>query len=143
MRKISTILLLSFLATAGCTNHGVVSEPNTLGDVLPEDTWVATDPIQCLGNPWERDWVESHNGDRASYPGDPITPELDPMEIEIITDYYERQGVKVLQAETVQKHDNVCAGCMCPLGYTLYLLVPEEDVSTMLDLGFRLETPGD
>jgi len=137
MRQILTILVLSFISLTGCDSidRGVpILDPSN-------DTWVATDPIQCLGNPWEQDWLESHNQDHASYPGDPLTPELDPKEMEIITDYYERQGVRILAGETVQQDDNVCLSCACPLGYTLYLLVPGEDVVTMLDLGFRLEMP--
>jgi hypothetical protein len=126
----------------GCSQtDSVVPILSPLDENPPHDTWVATDPIQCLGNPWEQDWLESHNWDHASYPGDPLTPGLDPMEMEIITDYYERQGVKILAGETVQQEDDVCLSCACPLGYTLYLLVPGEHVVTMLNLGFRLEMP--
>ena len=59
--------------------------------------------------------------------------------MKIITDYYDRQGVTILSAETAQQNTHVCQSCSCPLGYALYLLVPGDDVQTMLDSGFRLE----
>jgi hypothetical protein len=140
--RVFSILILSVLSIAGCnSNPDVVPIQAPLEGTPPNDTWVATDPIQCLGNPWEQDWLESHNGDTASYPGDPLTPELDPAEMEIITDYFESQGVKIIGGETAGMDDNVCLSCACPLGYTLFLLVPGDDVQAMLDLGFRLETP--
>ena len=30
--------------------------------------WVSIDPIQCLGNPWEQDWLLTHEYDE--YPKD-------------------------------------------------------------------------
>jgi len=137
-----SFLALSFIWMPGCNSPNPVgSDLTPLGGVFRDDTWVATDPIQCLGNPWEQDWLAANNWDYGSYPGDPVTPELEPEELKIITDYYDRQGVRILSAETVQQNNNVCQSCSCPLGYTLYLLVPGDDVRTMLDSGFRLETP--
>lgn len=142
MRQVLTILVFCFISMTGCdSTDSVVPILDPIDENFLDDTWVATDPIQCLGNPWEQDWLASHNWDHASYPGNPLTPELDPMEMEIIVDYYGRQGAKVIAGETVQQNDNVCLSCACPLGYSLYLLVPGEDVVTMLDLGFRLEMP--
>jgi hypothetical protein len=107
----------------------------------PDPVWVAMEPIQCLSNPWELDWLGSHNGDYSGYPKDPTTPGLEPEEFEIIRDYYDRQGVGVLEGETAPKYDVVCAACSCPEGHTLYLLVRYEDLQQMIDLGYREEYP--
>ena len=128
------VLALSVLCVMSCNREDSTS-PN------PDQVWVATEPIQCLGNPWERDWLESHNGDYSGYPKDPATPGLEPEEFEIIRDYYGRQGVTVFEADTAQKYDVVCAACSCPEGHTLYLLVQGEDVQQMIEFGYREEPP--
>jgi len=89
----------------------------------PDPVWMATEPIQCLGNPWELDWLESHNWNYSGYPKDTTTPGLEPEEFAIIRDFYNRRGVTVFKAKTVQKYDTVCATCSCPAGHTLYLKV--------------------
>lgn len=100
----------------------------------PERAWVAIEPIQCLGNPWEQDWLASHHGDYGSYPRD--------NPFQIIKDYYRRQGVVVYEAATQARYEVVCLACSCPEGYTLYLEVRRQDVPAMLALGYREESPG-
>ena len=108
---------------------------------MADRVWMATEPIQCLGNPWERDWLQSHNWDYSGYPRDPSTPGLEPEEYEIVRDYYSRQEIEVFQGQTTQMSGVVCAACSCPAGYTLYLLVGVEDVTMMIGYGYRMETP--
>jgi len=107
----------------------------------PDQLWVAMEPIQCLGNPWERDWLESHNWDYSGYPKDPTTPGLEPEEFAIIQDFYDRLGVTVFEAETAPKNEAVCLACSCPEGHTLYLFVAAEDVQKMMEFGYRVESP--
>ncbi len=118
-------------------------QPQILAPGLPDlgRAWVATEPIQCLGNPWERDWLASHDGDYGSYPKDPTKPGLEPAEVEIIRDYYRRQGVVVFEAATKGRYEVVCAACSCPEGYTLYLEVRRQDVERMTSFGYRQESP--
>jgi hypothetical protein len=125
---------LSLLCVMSCISEETLSP-------VPERVWVATEPIQCLGNPWERDWLESHDWDYSGYPKDPSTPGLEPEEIEIIQDYYARHGVEVSEAETAPKFHVVCLACCCPEGHTLYLLVRDEDVEQMIEFGYRKEDP--
>ncbi len=102
--------------------------------------WVATEPVQCLTNPWEADWVKKHPGE--IYPRDASWPrQLTYAEIEIITDYYDRVDVTVFETSTVSRAPMVCVSCNCEEGYTLYLLVRESDVETMETLGYRREAP--
>jgi hypothetical protein len=132
MRSLLAVTLVGLLAITGCVEEEIIN---------PTESWVATDPIQCLGNPWERDWLESHDGDYRSYPRDPVTPGLEPQEEEIIREFYDRLGISIIEIETAQTYDQVCLACSCPQGYTLYLLVPGSNVQAMLDLGYRLELP--
>jgi len=97
--------------------------------------WIATDPIQCLGNPWEQAWLEEHDGDYDSYPRDRREQH------EIICDFYADMGVQIFNIITVQTYDIVCAACFCPAGYTLYLLVHGDDVPAMLELGYHISAP--
>lgn len=127
-------LALSLLSVTSCISEDV-NVP------APGRVWVATEPIQCLGNPWEHDWLESHSGDHSGYPKDPSTPGLEPKEIAIIQSYYGRQGIEVFATETARKFDVVCLACSCPEGHTLYLLVREQEVEQMIEFGYREESP--
>ena len=82
-----SILLIGIVMISGCTNNGI-ELPNQ-----PGKSWVEIDPIQCLGNPWEVDWLQSHGDDYSAYPRDTQTPELEQEEIEIIKN--EKDGFAV------------------------------------------------
>lgn len=100
---------------------------------LPKETgktWVQTDPIQCLGNPWQQDWRFLNNR-TEEYPRD--------RENEIITAYYNKQEVTVFSIKTKNTYEGkeICLACSCPQGYTLYLLVLDSDVGKMLGYGYK------
>lgn len=97
--------------------------------------------MQCLGNPWEQDWLERNDWDYDAYPRDPTRFGLEPQEFEIIQDYYDSEGVVVFDGQTAPKYNNVCLACSCPEGHTLYLLVREQDVAVMVGWGYRVESP--
>ncbi len=103
--------------------------------LLPNRTWVAIDPVQCLRNPWEMDWLARHSNDYLAYPR-----EIDSQLI-IIKLYYSRLGVDVDEALSILKYDAVCEACSCPRGDTIYLHVRDRDLRTMLSQGFRVEAP--
>ena len=130
--KLWTFGLVLFVGVVSC------QESRLLAPIHPDRVWVATEPIQCLGNPWEQDWLASHDG---QYPKDYSKPGLEPEEIAIIRDYYERQGVTVFRVTTRGKYEVVCAACSCPEGYSLYLEVQDEDLEEMLSFGYREELP--
>jgi hypothetical protein len=127
---VSFVLASAVLAALGCQTERPLHPPFD-----PRFTWVATDPIQCLGNPWEIEWLEEHDGDYSKYPRDKKE------QLKIIDDYYERRGVKVFNTAIVNTYEVVCCACSCPAGHTVYLYVKNEDVQTMLDFGFRVEDP--
>jgi len=103
--------------------------------LLPNRTWVAIDPVQCLGNPWEMDWLAHHANDYLAYPRD-----ID-SQLAIVREYYARIGVDIDQSLSVPNGLGVCDACSCPRGDTIYLHVRDRDLRTMLVLGFRVETP--
>jgi hypothetical protein len=110
-------------------------ERSTVGSV-----WMAIEPTQCLTNPWEQDWLSQPDHEYGDYPRIPGA-ELTPKEIEIITDYYARQGVVVQETAAAPKYETVCLACTCPEGHTLFLRVRPEDAVTMESLGYRREAP--
>lgn len=123
----------SFLAVAllaGCGSDSPVRPPN--GEQF---SWVAIDPIQCLGNPWEQDWLEKHDWDYTSYPWDAD------RQLAIIEDYYRRMGIGIYESRRYRTAVLVCCACSCANGYTVYLDVCSEDVPLLLTMGFRLEHP--
>ena len=126
MKKLIAILsLFGIILIAGCVKE-------------EGKTWVEIDPIQCFGNAWEIDWIQSHDGNSSAYPRDTHTPGVDPEEIEIIKDYYGRQGVTIYYVKTAVTYETVCEACTCPQGYTLYLLVDDSNVDKMLDFGYKI-----
>jgi hypothetical protein len=128
MRALLLVLSISGLITLFACQALIIIAPT--GRI-----WLATEPIQCLGNDWERDWLDRHDGDYDSYPRD-----REPQS-EIIKDYYRSQGVEVFEITTKRRKEAVCTACSCPQGFTLYVRVGEGDTKVMLSLGFREESP--
>lgn len=100
-----------------------------------ERVWVAGEPIQCLSNVWEQDWIEKHGGDASLYPTDIAEQN------KIIDAFFTQQGADVSSIARRQLDGAVCLACSCPAGYTLYLEIPEDAVELMSQYGFRLEAP--
>ena len=99
-----------------------------------QKTWVEIDPIQCGGNPWEKDWLESHPDDFSIY-ARLITNE----KIELIKNYYKKQDIEIFDVKSFPWEDVVvCESCSCPAGYTLSLLVSNSDVDKMLEFGYKI-----
>jgi hypothetical protein len=99
--------------------------------------WMETDPIQCLGNPWEEDWLSKQGREYGDYPiGNPRIVEKE--EMEIIMDYFKGKGVTVYEVSSKPYPEDmaVCDACTCPAGYTLYLRVPEKQSSILEDFRF-------
>ena len=137
-----TVVLAVFVGSLpGCGDDDATSPEKAILARGERTSWVAIEPRQCLTNSWEQDWLDRHGNDER-YPSDPTWPRrFTPEEIAIIQDYYSRQGVVVFQATARQSSDVVCLACSCGEGHTLYLLVRDEDVETMVGFGYRVEMP--
>jgi hypothetical protein len=129
-----------WLLVTSCASDDASAPDRVALSNLQPTRWVANEPTQCLTNPWEQDWL-GQGGVYENYPKDPARPGLEPEEVEIIVDYYARQGVVVGDATTRPKYEEVCLACNCAEGHTLYLRVREEDIDTMIALGYRVEMP--
>ncbi|MEE9466260.1 MAG: hypothetical protein V3W14_11895 [Candidatus Neomarinimicrobiota bacterium] len=93
-----------------------------------ERIWVSIDPIQCLGNPWEQDWLLAHEYDE--YPRDQWD------QLRIFREFYEDQGVEIHGIEVTFPHEVVCGACFCPRGDRISCLVDEADLPAFLGWGF-------
>lgn len=93
-----------------------------------EKELVYIDPIQCLGNPWDAEWLESH--DVEDY------PQTESGRLQIFTDYYEKQGVTMFDVYSKWVYNATCDGCNCPTGERYYCSVDESDVGFLLESGF-------
>lgn len=129
---IAALALFAIVFVSGCTSDGIYL-PYGEGKA-----WVKMDPVQCLGNAWEVDWLENNGGNYSAYPRDVIKRGRELEEIGIINDYYEKQGIPISNIITVDTYDVVCEACSCPQGYTLYVQVDKSDVFGMVDLGFNV-----
>jgi hypothetical protein len=94
MREISQAALVACIAPAllslqSCEgNGGLIVFPSG-------QTWVATEPVQCLGNPWEQDWLERYGNNYAAYPGDAGAQDG------IVKGYYGRLGITVSEVASL------------------------------------------
>jgi hypothetical protein len=121
VRKNKTIILIIILIAGGFvfykTRH-------------PDKVWVKINPIKCLGNAWEFDWLKNHPGKYNEYPKSD--------EKNIVTEFYNKQGIKILDVSTAdyKAASSSCQGCSCSDGYTLKLLVRTKDAETMRGWGY-------
>lgn len=125
-RIVTLVLSLPFIAMS-CGGNGEL----VLFDGSLRGVWVATEPIQCLGNPWQQDWLASHDDDRSAYPRDFES------RAEIIRGFFARQGVEVRGVGRKSHQEVICRACSCSAGYMLFVLVHRADVSVMTGFGFR------
>ena len=99
-------------------------------DFLPEakgKSWVQINPIQCQGNPWE----ESLRGEGIEASDESV----------LIRDYYSGQGIEVFEVRKEDKSTEVvCLSCSCLRGDILHLLVSDDDVPEMLEIGYKLSS---
>ena len=123
-----TLILTCFIA---CDSGDLVKHE------YAHNQWLAFTMVQCLGNPWERDWLNQDGNEYSDYPRDVEE------QIQIARDYYQRQGVELLDVQMCVSDACPCRACSCCSGYTLWLRVSDEFIDTLIDLGFRIEDPLD
>ena len=128
------LCILGLLATCAGILFGCITDAT--GPRHGQKVWVAIEPIQCLGNLWERDWLAKHDQDYSGY------PRAREGELAVIKAYFEGKGISVHALASRPKYAIVCCACSCGRGDTLYLLVNARDVLWMEDMGFRREAPG-
>lgn len=95
--------------------------------------WVSIDPIQCLGNSWDQDWLVQHDNDSSQYPHD------EAGQLRIFGEFFEEQGVIIYQTVVTFPYNATCDGCGCPRGDRISCLIDEAGLPTMLEWGFTEE----
>lgn len=98
------------------------------------EVWVVINPIQCLGNPWETDWLENNNLDYSAW-----AEKSAASKIVVFVNYYENQGISVLEVQQTFSDNDYCSACTCPRGDSIHCLVDVQDLVHLLELGFELE----
>jgi hypothetical protein len=121
MRRQPVILALLLLAAPF-----VAAKPNP----ETEKVWVSMQPVDCLGNPWEKNWLAHHNNQTNKYPR--------AQELQIMKGFFYKKGVTILDYRTKPyvKGDPLCKTCGCPRGDTLLLAVHGAEVPIMRTFGF-------
>jgi hypothetical protein len=104
---------------------------------LEKGVWVEINPIQCMGNPWEVDWLKSEQNEYTKYPLYVKAENREKLTVDVITAYYKKQSITILNGKISHWNEAVCEGCDCPVGYTLYLKVNSNDQERMLKLGYK------
>ena len=125
MKKITPyglIIILIFIAGCNVQNQ---SNPTQSKQVRMQ-----INPVQCLGNPWERDWLNSHSNDYNLYKNS--------NEFDVIKDYYKKQGIVIFDVRKERTMEIVCDACSCPRGDTIYVSISDSDAGKMLNLGFKM-----
>lgn len=100
--------------------------------------WMEMEPVQCLGNAWQKFWINKEGRTADDYPvGDPRTVEA--AEKEIIIDYFASLGIDIVRVDSqpFPADRMVCEACTCPQGYTLFVRVLKSDAPQLADLGFK------
>ena len=96
--------------------------------------WVAIDPIQCMGNSWEQDWLEKNNDDYELYSTFSINQRL-----QIFKRYFENLGIEIYKLEQTYPYDATCSACTCPRGDRIHCFISENDIDQMLIYGFKIQ----
>jgi hypothetical protein len=99
-------------------------------------TWVSIDTIQCMGNPWEQDWIEKHDDNYD------LWHDLSEAEkMDVFKNYYEKQGVTIYDLKRTWPYETTCHACACKRGDRFYCYIEDADVDAMLNRGFVLDYP--
>lgn len=94
---------------------------------------MAITPVQCMGNPWEQSWLEEHD-----YDYDQWSNLSEDDQLVVFEDYYKDLGIIFSDIEVEYTYETVCAACSCPRGDVIAVLVDQEDIERLIDLGFSL-----
>jgi hypothetical protein len=96
--------------------------------------WVTIDPIQCMGNSWEQDWLENNNSDYKLY-----SNYTDAEELQIFKQYFEKLGIKIYKLDQTFPYNGTCDACNCPRGDSYHCFIDGKNTNQMLSYGFKVQ----
>jgi len=92
----------------------MVFENDKITQKIIEDKkiWIEIDPIQCLENPWEKDWIENNLDE--DYPRDNAL-HFSEIEENILKEFYKKKGITIfdIKPETYSGDFEICESCSC------------------------------
>ena len=103
---------------------------------IKNNIWLTMNPIKCLGNPWEFDWLKNNNNQYNKYPTGNAT-KIDTEEIIILKNFYAQQGINILNTKSTPLEKEVCNTCSCDQGYKLDILTLEKNAEKMIQIGWE------
>ena len=104
---ICSFLLIGISVLMSCSKK-TVNQQSSPPKQNVEKSWVQIDPVQCLGNPWEKHWMSVNGKESVDYPAD--------REFEIVKRFYGEKGIDIHKIRSEQTHEYVCEACTCPRG---------------------------
>lgn len=92
--------------------------------------WIELNPIKCLGNAWEFDWLQNNPGEYDNYPKNQTES--------IIKNFYAKKGIKIIEIKTKNDTVKTCDACNCPQGKTLKVLINKKYQEDMIKSGWKI-----
>jgi hypothetical protein len=87
-------------------------------------------PVQCLGNPWQQEWLKQSGNNHDNYPRE--------REQEVLAEFFLKRGAVIYGYRKEQVWDATCAACSCPEGNVLAVRIHQDDLAFFEQFGFRL-----
>ena len=99
-----------------------------------DKVWVIVRPVQCLGNPWEKEWLAHHPHQDAKYPR--------AKELDLMRKFFSKKQVRIHDVRRKPyEGQGVCQTCACARGDVFYFLIYAEDVPQMVNMGYTERIP--
>ncbi len=128
-----TLLAALVLVAVACGGDDDDRAPTTTVTASPQPgVAVVYREAQCLGNPWEEDWLDHNPG--ARFPSHGPTRQM------IFEDYWRDHGLELAEVRReryLKDEEVVCQGCDCPTGFEWRASLPEDDLDRALSAGFE------
>jgi hypothetical protein len=104
---------------------------------LADKAWVIIRPVQCLGNPWEKQWLTEHKNKADKFPRN--------RQFRLMRNYFAKKGIPILEmrVKTYKQGDPVCQACECPRGDEVYVMIQADDAPKMVNLGYTERVPAE
>ena len=83
--------------------------------------WVSINPVQCKGNPWEKNFPQENNDE------------------DTIKKYYQSLKFTIYDIKITPSSPGtiVCMACSCPRGDTIKVMVSQADADKLISQGFK------
>ncbi len=96
-----------------------------------DEVWVHIDPVQCLANPWEQEWLENNDYDYDAY-----YQKSDEEKQDVFVGYFLNFGLVIYDIFETHPYELVCGACPCPKGNRFHCLVDESKLAILEEFDF-------